>query len=553
MNVYNSAGVKKYLRGLENLFFVLYFIILFGERLAAVICGFALPEYAFIGSDDFVQWYAHILTTVSLCASVVFLVQARKYVISIFAGSPDGDAQSRSVLSVAAGLLLLGGMVHTNFTLLWLQFIAYGALLLSMLMRTLHCYFTADGTFRRGRLWISFLYILCFSMAIPVVYSTAIDAAAVFVPLEIATSLLLVAAFTVLLIRFYKSGGQAVFGLPLIIFTVAADTAIVILRWAEFANMFLAIFAGLTLVMWIIGRAAYGNIQLYAFAGKHKRHYFEGWYYKFVCGNTVVAFIPSFHSASDGKYAMLQVVWDGEPLTFRFGEEEFDARTDRLDVRIGGSSFSACGLIVDAEQNGHIVKGEVSFGKLHPLRRDIMGLFAAFPLMQCKHGVISMKHDISGAIEIDGKRFDFDGGLGYLEKDKGSSFPSGYTWTQGCDGRTSVMMSVATIPYAAISFTGHICAVVHNDKEYIFATYNGSRIKERTAASVKVGRGRLELTAEAVRLDDKALAAPCGGDMTRTVHESPAGEVRYRMTDGNNVIFDMICTAGYESSGSGGK
>ena len=110
MNVYNSAGVKKYLRSLENLFFVLYFIILFGERLAAVICGFALPEYAFIGSDDFVQWYAHILTTVSLCASVVFLVQARKYVISIFAGSPDGDAQSRSVLSVAAGLLLLGGM-----------------------------------------------------------------------------------------------------------------------------------------------------------------------------------------------------------------------------------------------------------------------------------------------------------------------------------------------------------------------------------------------------------------------------------------------------------
>lgn len=65
-----------------------------------------------------------------------------------------------------------------------------------------------------------------------------------------------------------------------------------------------------------------------------------------------------------------------------------------------------------------------------PLRSDIMGPFRFLPGMECSHGVISMGHSLEGKLDLNGKRIDFSGGTGYVETDRGRSFPSAYLWTQ---------------------------------------------------------------------------------------------------------------------------
>ena len=77
-----------------------------------------------------------------------------------------------------------------------------------------------------------------------------------------------------------------------------------------------------------------------------------------------------------------------------------------------------------------------------------MGPFKYFP-MECRHGIISMRHTLEGRLKLNGKEIDFTNGLGYIEKDSGRSFPSSYVWVQAndFDEPCSIMASVADIPF----------------------------------------------------------------------------------------------------------
>lgn len=45
---------------MADLLLLLYFILLFCERAAAVICGFVADGYVFTASADWLQWYVHL-------------------------------------------------------------------------------------------------------------------------------------------------------------------------------------------------------------------------------------------------------------------------------------------------------------------------------------------------------------------------------------------------------------------------------------------------------------------------------------------------------------
>lgn len=503
--------------------------------------------FADLSSAGALWWYAHIATCVSL---LVFLfvgaLPAAKVIVGIF--RPDTGVNYRRV-AYASGILLVGGMIHTDYTVLWLQFVSYGGLLLAMLLRAL-----SSGTSRTGvsggRLTISYLYVLCFSMAIPVVYDTAVQFAAAFTAIEIVTSLLLVLAFAVMLDGYLTSGGLVNFNAPLITFTLAADAALLALRWTETVNWFLLVFPVLALIFWVIGRTLYGNHQLLSFYGyRHGKSYFEGWYFKLQKDTDVLAFIVSYHADSSGKQcAMLQVVTDGDPISFKYPIEAFDASEDRLRVRLGDSSFDEYGMTLNVDSDGHCVRGRIEFGKFLPLRNDIMGLFANLPFMKCKHGVVSMRHAVCGSIDVDGRRYDMDGGIGYIEKDRGGSFPSEYHWTQATDGKNSVMLAVASVPYFGITFTGCIGVFQSEGNEYRFATYNGARVEECTADKLVITRGKRKLSVTAIEKSTKPLAAPESGEMSRTIHESPSATVEYELTEGGSIAHAFVSkTAGYET------
>ena len=52
-----------------------------------------------------------------------------------------------------------------------------------------------------------------------------------------------------------------------------------------------------------------------------------------------------------------------------------------------------------------------------------MGPFSYLSFMECYHGILSMKHSLEGTLSWNGQLIDFTNGIGYLEKDWGSSFP----------------------------------------------------------------------------------------------------------------------------------
>ena len=47
-------------------------------------------------------------------------------------------------------------------------------------------------------------------------------------------------------------------------------------------------------------------------------------------------------------------------------------------------------------------------------------------------GTHAMKHQVNGQITVNGQIYKFQNGIGYIEGDRGYSFPERYIWTQCC-------------------------------------------------------------------------------------------------------------------------
>lgn len=279
--------------------------------------------------------------------------------------------------------------------------------------------------------------------------------------------------------------------------------------------------------------------------------YFEGWYFKMQSGNgQMVALIAAIHIQKNGhKSASVQIISETHSWWVEYPADQFFACEDCFFMQIGENTFSEQGICLSVQNNGLSLHGSVSFNSLLTIRSDIMGPFRWLSNMECSHSVISMRHGLKGHLILNGEILNFDNGLGYIESDRGRSFPENYLWTQGCWEETSIMLSIATIPISRIRFTGCICAVVHNGKEYRIATYKGARVVQwsKDCAVVKQGKYRLEV--KLLKHSAQPLRAPADGDMCRAVHESLSATVQYCLWNRDRLILEKICnTAGYEHS-----
>ena len=91
---------------MADLLLLLYFILLFCERAAAVICGFVADGYVFTASADWLQWYVHLATLASLIGfMIVGCVPVAKLVRGVFDMSKSAHPAEYGRASVAAGVL----------------------------------------------------------------------------------------------------------------------------------------------------------------------------------------------------------------------------------------------------------------------------------------------------------------------------------------------------------------------------------------------------------------------------------------------------------------
>jgi hypothetical protein len=262
------------------------------------------------------------------------------------------------------------------------------------------------------------------------------------------------------------------------------------------------------------------------------RNYFEGYYHKHQKNDNSVSFIVG----KSNDHSFVQVLTDHDSYYFKFPKSEYKKSNI---IKIGNCIFSPKGIIIDICENGVTIKGRIRYSDLTPLEYDIMGPFGHFP-MECSHGIISMRHNLHGQIRINQKTIDFTHGLGYIESDRGTSFPRRYLWTQcnfNCD--CSVSLSVAEIPFAGIRFNGCICVVRWGGKEYRLATYRGVKIILCNERNIILKQGKHLLIAEITPRTGVNLPAPKNGKMTRTIVECLSCPVRMRFYESGKLLFDL--------------
>lgn len=267
------------------------------------------------------------------------------------------------------------------------------------------------------------------------------------------------------------------------------------------------------------------------------KNYFCGWYFKCQSQTHTIAFIPAVHMEGGRSTCSLQIITENGVWNLPFDNGDFQKKKGELFVKIQENIFCDKGLRLNIHTEELDIRGMVRFGMLTPLKYNIMGPFCCVPFMECRHSVYSMEHSVNGKIYVNEEEFHFRNGRGYLEGDRGTSFPSAYVWTQ-CHFRDgSLMLSAAKIPLGNISFTGIIGIVYWKGKEYRFATYLGAKVVKNESGEICVSQGSSVLRAKLLEKSDRPLFAPSEGAMSRTIRESPSCRAFYSFEKDGKILF----------------
>ena len=89
-----------------------------------------------------------------------------------------------------------------------------------------------------------------------------------------------------------------------------------------------------------------------------------------------------------------------------------------------------------------------------------------------------------------------------------------------------------------LRFTGIICSIHYNKREYRLATYKGARIKTWSEHGAEVIQRKYRLLVEVLEKHGQPLRAPVEGAMGRIIHESLCSKVRYRFWENGHLLFD---------------
>lgn len=294
------------------------------------------------------------------------------------------------------------------------------------------------------------------------------------------------------------------------------------------------------------------------------KNYFEGWYVKLVTEDQshAIAFIPGISKGDKGESHGFIQVMDGtnaQSEYIEFGANEFIPAEDKFSTKIGDNHFSANSISLNLPNH----KGNIEFEGLTPwptkfMAPGIMGWYSFVPFMQCYHGVVSVHHRLKGTLTINGKETDFTNGIGYMEKDWGTSFPKAWFWMQsnhfpGENAPKFLMVSIAHIPWMGNYFIGFLAGVYWKGEVLVFTTYNGAKQKatvKGNQAFIEIKRKQFKLDITATKKKGAELISPIQGAMTGKLEESLQSELHLKLYEHGSLVYEGTGTSsGLEIAG----
>lgn len=293
-----------------------------------------------------------------------------------------------------------------------------------------------------------------------------------------------------------------------------------------------------------------------AFQGNiFRKKYFEGWYFKHVSNDlkNVFAFIPGISMSDAGSHSFIQIIdgSTGKSYYNKYTLTKFYGDRKRLYIKIDRSFFTHEGMHIDIKSDEINAAGDIYYSNTvnYPqslISPGIMGWYSYVPFMQCKHGVISISHNLKGSININGEIINFDKGRGYIEKDWGTSFPEDWLWIHSNtfeNSDASLMISVANIPWMNKYFIGFTSFLYYDGKLINFSSYNKSKIskieKNNNEIFIKLENSKFILETDVYINNYGKLKAPALGEMNRNINESISSELNLKLYDKNEkLVFE---------------
>lgn len=266
--------------------------------------------------------------------------------------------------------------------------------------------------------------------------------------------------------------------------------------------------------------------------------YFCGWYFKCQTDDKTLAVIPASHRKDGRRLNSVQIITENASRTvfLPYGA----LKSEPMGFSLGDSYFGKDGMILRLRDGDFALTGRLVFGPFSRLGYDVMGPFKYLPFMECRHSIKSMAHSVYGEVSVNGVSYDLGGARGYIEGDRGRSFPSRYLWTHTFFEGGSLMLSIADVPIGAVSFTGIIGVIHYLGREYRLATYLGARVVRRDDNEAIVRQGNRELSVRLIEQNPLPLAAPERGGMGRTIHESACAKAEYTFKIGGKALFSFV-------------
>lgn len=266
---------------------------------------------------------------------------------------------------------------------------------------------------------------------------------------------------------------------------------------------------------------------------------FCGWYYKVESEKCSLALIPAVHQSEEETSASLQILWNGKSGVIPMSASQAAVTWANPRAVLEKNLFCPRGMLLSIQTSQWDIQGKLRFGPLQPLRVPVMGPFEFMPFLECSHRIGSMKHQVNGTLRVNGQCVQLKNARGYIEGDRGRSFPREYAWSQCLFAEGSLMMAVARVPLGSVAFPGVIALVCLRGREYRFASYLGARIVGVHKGKVLIRQGQFTLSAERLGQSGQPLQAPVCGAMKRTIHENLCCPVRYCLRKDGHVLWQL--------------